>query len=127
MERDFASGAKQDFCFGLGVADAYRSAMETLELDKIDRAIFAPWVGQAFEMVFRDGRVPLTLVEARSLGTARPGTARDPFALTFQGPPNLRLPQGICRIEHATLGAMEIFVVQLSADSRSSQFEAIFN
>jgi hypothetical protein len=94
-----------------------------LELDKVDRATFTPLVGETFEAIFTDVRLPLTLAEVRPLGAARPGTSREPFALTFHGAPELRLPQRIYRLEHATLGAMEVFLVPIAA----GQFEAIFN
>lgn len=97
-----------------------------LELDKVDRSTFAPLVGEVFEAVFTDGRLPLTLAEVRVVGGARPGANREPFALTFHGKPTLRLPQHIYRLEHGTLGAMEIFLVQTGADGNASHFEAVF-
>jgi hypothetical protein len=88
---------------------------------------FAPCVGQTFELPAATGPIPLTLAEARPLGAAHPGAARTPFALTFHGAPALRLPQGIYRLENATIGLMEIFLVQVAADATASHFEAIFN
>lgn len=94
-----------------------------LSLDQVDRSTFIPHVGETFEAVLPDGRLPFKLAEARSLGAARPGTAREPFVLTFHGAPKLRLPQHIYRLEHATLGAMEIFLVPIAA----GQVEAVFS
>jgi len=88
---------------------------------------FAPVVGQTFEAVFTNGRLPLTLVEARSLGAAHVPGGRGPFALTFRGPPELRLPQRIYRLEHPTFGALEIFLVQSGGGAEGSMFAAIFN
>ena len=98
-----------------------------LDLATATREQFEPCVGQVFELPVKDGRIALTLAEARVLGTARPGTARAPFALTFHGAPALRMPQQIHRLENAALGAMEIFLVQVAADATASHFEAIFN
>src|SRR4051812_7136997 len=98
-----------------------------LELDKLDLSTFAGHLGDTFEAVFTDGRLPLTLARAHPLGAAAPGRSRIPFALTFHGAPVLRLPQQIYRIEHAAMGAMEIFLVQVAADAQASQFEAVFN
>ncbi|MEQ1862397.1 MAG: hypothetical protein ABMA13_20965 [Chthoniobacteraceae bacterium] len=98
-----------------------------LALDQVDRATFTPHVGETFEVVFTDGRLPLTLTEVRPLGAARPGAPREPFALTFHGAPNLRLPQHTYRLELATLGEMEIFLVQTAASADASQFEAVFS
>jgi hypothetical protein len=98
-----------------------------LELDKVDRATFTPCLGQTFEVVFTDGRLPLLLADVRRLGAARPGTLREPFALTFHGAPEVRLPQHIYRLEHLALGALEIFLVQTGTDAIASHFEAVFN
>src|SRR6059058_4305482 len=97
-----------------------------LELDKVECAQFAACLNQDFEIVFADGTLPLKLSEARPLG-ARPESIREPFALTFLGRAGLRLPQGIYKMRHATLGEMEIFLVQITADQNSSAFEAVFN
>ncbi|HEY3897325.1 MAG TPA: hypothetical protein VGM54_01860 [Chthoniobacter sp.] len=88
---------------------------------------FSPVVGQIFEVVFTDGRLPLTLADVRSMGAPSREGGRSPFALTFHGKPGLRLPQQIYRLENATLGAKEIFIVQVGDDAQASKFEAIFN
>ena len=98
-----------------------------LDLANASRTQFEPLAGQTFDLPATTGRIPLTLAEVRRLGAARPGTGREPFALTFRGAPALRLPQQIYRLEHATLGAMEIFLVQTGADAGGSQFEAVFS
>ena len=101
--------------------------LRMLDLATASRTQFEPCVGQTFELPATNGTIALTLAEARPLGTTRPGAARDPFALTFHGAPALRLPQGIYRLEHTTLGSMEIFLVQVAADATASHFEAVFN
>ena len=98
-----------------------------ISLDSADRTLFTPHIGETFEAVLAGTRLPLTLAEVRPLGPARPGTMREPFALTFHAAPALRLPQRIHRLENAALGAMEIFLVQTGADASASHFEAIFN
>jgi hypothetical protein len=87
---------------------------------------FAACLNQDFEIVFPDGTLALKLSEARPLGS-RPESIRQPFALTFVAPRPLRLPQSIYKIRNATLGEMEIFLVQLAADQTRSMFEAVFN
>lgn len=98
-----------------------------LDLATVTADTFTPLLGQAFEVVFTDGRLPLTLAEVRPLGTARPGALRTPFALTFHGAPKLRLPQHIYRLEHPALEAAEIFLVQIAGDANATKFEAVFN
>ncbi len=88
--------------------------------------VFTPLIGQVFEVVFPDGRLPWTLAEVRPLGPIGQGRNRAPFSLTFHGAPTLRLPQHIYRLEHATLGTLEIFVVPIAGDAGATKFEAIF-
>lgn len=96
-----------------------------LDLAKVQCAEFAACLNQDFEIVFSDGTLPLRLSEARP--RSAPDAGREPFTLTFHGPASLRLPQGIYKMSNATLGEMEIFLVQIAADQTSSTFEAVFN
>lgn len=97
-----------------------------LDLATVRCEQFAACLNQDFEIVFSDGTLPLKLSEARPLGV-RPESIREPFALTFVAARPLRLPQGIYKMRNATLGEMEIFLVQLAADQTGSTFEAVFN
>jgi len=101
--------------------------MSEYDLTTVTADTFTPVIGQTFDVVFVDGRLPLTLAEVRPLGSMRPGTGNAAFALTFHGAPNLRFPQQIYRLENATLGALEIFIVQFAAAADASKFEAVFN
>jgi hypothetical protein len=60
------------------------------------------------------------LVEVSEI-TREPG-GRAPFSLVLKGGPTPPLPQRIYRVEHAELGALEIFLVPIAAD----RYEAIF-
>ena len=102
------------------------SILLMLDLAKVQCADFAACVNQDFEIVTGAEPVVLQLFEARAR-TLPEGATRDPFTLTFRGPPELRLPQGIYRLSNAQLGEMEIFLVQIAADQDSSTFEAVFN
>jgi hypothetical protein len=99
---------------------------DMLDLGTVTHEQFTPCLDQDFEIVFSDGTLPLKLTEARPLGV-RPESIREPFALTFLGRAGLRLPQGIYKMRNASLGEMEIFLVQLAADQTGSTFEAVFN
>jgi hypothetical protein len=96
-----------------------------LDLAKVQCADFAACVNQDFEVATSAGPVVLQLVETHS--RTAPDAGRDPFTLTFRGPPPLRLPQGIYKMNNAQLGEMEIFLVQIAADQTSSTIEAVFN
>ena len=98
-----------------------------LELDKADRAQFAEFVNQDFEIALKDAApLKVRLVEVRSLGAAQAGS-REPFALEFHADASVRLPQQIYAVSHVQLGTMEIFLVQIGADSAGAYFEAVFN
>ena len=47
---------------------------------------------------------------------------RAPFSLEFQGDPDLTLAQRIYRLEHAQLGALDIFLVPIAP----GRYEAVF-
>ncbi len=66
----------------------------------------------------------LDLVEATALGTASAsptGAARQPFSLVFRGPLTPVALQRIYPLEHATLGAFELFLVPIGPDQQGMQ------
>lgn len=88
---------------------------------------FRPVVGQAFAVGEEGGStVELILAEAAAQRGDSP-SARAPFSLLFHGPADPLLPQGSYRFEHASLGAMEIFIVPLGRDEHSAVYEAVFS
>jgi hypothetical protein len=52
----------------------------------------------------------------------RDPNGRAPFSLEFQGDPEHTLPQGIYKVEHERLGALEIFLVPIAR----GRYEAVF-
>ena len=98
-----------------------------LDLARVQCSDFAGCVNQDFEIVTSAGPLVLKLFEARLLGTAHREGEREPFSLTFRGPAELRLPEGIYQMSNAHLGEMEIFLVQIAANQAGSTFEAVFN
>jgi hypothetical protein len=97
-----------------------------LELDKVNRAQLVELVDQDFEIVLKGApSLNVRLTEVRSLGAPRAG-GREPFALEFRADASVRLPQRIYTVSHAQLGTMEIFLVQVGADSAGAYFEAVF-
>jgi hypothetical protein len=66
---------------------------------------------------------------------ARPSaTLRVPFSVMFHGPLQPVAPQGIYRVEHAELGALELFIVPIGPDEPTApgqpptavRYEAVF-
>ncbi len=98
------------------------TALESLQADD-----FQALLETAFQLhAGPDQTVELSLIEVRKLGHRRPEVARDPFALTFRGASNWRLPQGIHRLDHPQAGSLEIFITQVGDGPGGSLFEAIF-
>lgn len=96
-----------------------------LELDKVTPRDFQQALDENFELITGTGGIALRLIAVEP----RPGHSgrAEPFTVRFQGNPELRLPQGIYPLQNLTLGAMELFLVQVGADNAGSYFEAIFN
>jgi Domain of unknown function (DUF6916) len=95
---------------------------------------FADRLGEPFRLV-RDAASPplsLELFEAtalggdRSAGGAESDRQRAPFSIVFRGPAGVLLPQRIYRLEHAALGAFDLFLVPIGPDGRGMRYEAVF-
>jgi hypothetical protein len=91
------------------------------DLETLTVGDFAPLQGERFRIA-PDGAPPFeaALVEISEIPREQGGRA--PFSLVFEGGPSPPLPQGIHRIEHDELGAIEIFLVPIAAD----RYEAVF-
>ena len=89
---------------------------------------FSGRVGEAFRIHPGD-RDPLDveLVTATDL-SERPGEEPRgrPFSIVFRGPKDVLLPQRIYRVEHAGIGAFEIFLVPIGPDGGGHRYEAVF-
>ena len=88
-------------------------------------------MGDTFALDAGDaGRVELELLEARLQHPDSPPTdesgARAPFSLLFLGPAEPVLPQHIYRLEHESIGPLEIFVVPVARDETGTTYEAVF-
>lgn len=95
-------------------------------LDKMTRETFEPRQGETFRLTDEEaGEIALELTEVR--GTGLHGkAAREQFSLHFRGPHEPLLPQRIYRLENATTGAMDIFLVPIARDDEGTTYEAIF-
>jgi len=68
--------------------------------------------------------IKLTLVEVSERKYA-PG--HEQFSIVLRGSNDSALGQGVFQVEHATMGAFELFIVPISADQQGTYYEAIFN
>ena len=103
-------------------------------LETFTTETFAGRVGETFRIV-PDGVAPIdtALVDVTALGGAATGAAvagrggrTQAFSLVFRAPRGVRLPQQIYRMEHAVLGAFELFLVPIGPDAEGMRYEAVF-
>jgi hypothetical protein len=86
---------------------------------------FSQSLNTVFRLSVGDGRsVDLTLIELRE-GRSTP--QQEQFALLFRGPEDILLPQRTYPVEHAQLGAFDLFFVPVSRDAAGVYYEAVFN
>ena len=104
-----------------------------LQLESLAAATFRPLIGEAFALLAREGHGTVTLetvhemdeAQARASGFA--SRERRPFSLVFVMRGARRaVPQQTCTLEHAALGAFELFLVPLGPGPDGMRYEAIF-
>lgn len=87
---------------------------------------FSGRIGETFRVRSGASRVlDLSLVSATTLGES--SERGRPFSILFRGPKNYVLPQSTHRLEHAQMGAFEIFLVPIGPDEAGMRYEAVFN
>jgi hypothetical protein len=97
-------------------------------LDKLKSSDFTPYLHQKFLLHIGEAAPrEAELLEVRELGAAGPNAQRKPFAIILRGPRDRRLPQMIYKVQHETLGEMEIFLVPVAVDEKGYHYEAVFN
>jgi hypothetical protein len=86
---------------------------------------FRECLDSLFEMATPAGTaVPLVLVEVQEGSNTR---QIENFSLFFRGPVAPFFPQAIYRLNHATLGTVDLFLVPVGPDGKGMQYEAVFN
>jgi hypothetical protein len=97
-------------------------------LDQVQLSSFEPLVGQSLTLCPNSAStdaLEVVLVQATALAHGE-GRPRTPFSLVFRGPLRPVLPQQIYRLEHAELGALDIFLVPIGPDAQGMRYEAVF-
>jgi hypothetical protein len=100
-------------------------------LDRLTIDIFSPLLGDPFMLHLDATRTMVVeLAEVTDLsGPARstpPEGQRTPFSIVFRSTANAVLPQRIYRLEHASLGSFEPFLVTIGPDAVGMRYEAVF-
>ena len=70
------------------------------------------------------GPVELELIEISEL---KMYPRQEEFTLTFRGPLNMFLDQGVQPFTHDQMGAFELFIVPIKQDADGFYYEAVFN
>jgi len=94
-----------------------------IAVDTVTRGEFEACLHEIFSLVLKDGTFPLELTGVRPLGGSQPEAKREPFGIILKAGKPIRLPQGTYRLETPRLGALDLFLVQISP----TEAEAIFN
>lgn len=90
-------------------------------------ASFAACVNDTFRLVAGETHHAAVLVEAKALGPgARAAREVERFSLVFRTAPEVVLPQRVYRLEHDSLGALDLFLVPIGPDGEGMCYEAVF-
>jgi hypothetical protein len=92
----------------------------------ISHEAFTPLTGTPFRARQIEPAIDLTLT-AVTLSTHPTARTTPGFSLYFRGPLTPLLPQGTYTLEHATLGALDIFIVPIKREADGLLYEAVFN
>jgi hypothetical protein len=89
----------------------------------VTRDDFARHVNTTFRLPDA-GEAGLTLIEVSTLRTKPP---QEMFSLLFRGAADRPLTQATWKLDHATLGSLELFLVPVGQEKRGRFYEAVFN
>jgi hypothetical protein len=98
-------------------------------LDALEHADFAAHLGTTFRLRLADGAALDVVLEEASPHPhlpPQPGRRRG-FSLVFRSSSPGHLPQGIYRLDHEAMGAMELFLVPIGPRGDGMCYEAVFN
>ena len=94
-------------------------------LDDLSASVFAAQLDTEFRVAFEG--IPPVMLELFEVTEGDPASVQEHFSLVFRGPHDRVLSQGMCRMEHAELGVVVLFIVPIGPDSRGMRYEAVFN
>jgi hypothetical protein len=95
-----------------------------------DKSTFDLHLGERFRIIVKaDLALDVELIESTPVGPPkqRGELMFEPFSVIFRASERVAAPQKIYRVEHESLGAMDIFLVPLGPDAKGMRYEAIFN
>lgn len=86
---------------------------------------FTEQVGSTFEVL----DVPPSTFELKMTKVVEHAKSdrQEAFSVFFLGPAERFMPQGICKVKHAQLGELEVFLVPVAKTNEGFEYEAAFN
>ncbi len=92
---------------------------------QFNRDEFAAALNTKFQIPI-DGTVPIEL-ELIEVSDLRSLPQQEMYSIIFCGPRDVMLAQRMYRMEHAQLGALDLFLVPIGVDEQGYSYEAVFN
>jgi hypothetical protein len=87
--------------------------------------MFSGHVNTKFLMRYGDSQTAeLELISVTDVGSS---PRQSQFSIQFVGPKEGPTAQGIFRLEHERLGALDLFLVPIARDKDGLRYEAVFN
>ena len=96
-------------------------------LDTITAEQFAACGDEPFRAQHGDEEVAFELIEATALASAGSPRPSPPFRVLLRAQAGFNGGQGIYRVQHPTLGEMDLFLVPIAREEGRVRYEAIFN
>lgn len=95
-------------------------------LERLRKEDFEPLIGHKIKVAVGESSTELEVAEASELKSPSPRQT-PPFRLILRSREGWRAPQGLFRIEHPTLGDLEMFAVPVGPDGQGLCYEILFN
>ena len=93
--------------------------------EQLSRDNFAAQLSSVFRVQDAQGEVrEIALIELRD---GRASALQEQFALTFRGPRDHFLGQGMFPVEHPVLGPFDLFLAPVGQEADGFLYEAVFN
>jgi hypothetical protein len=95
-------------------------------LDRVSKEDFEPLVGQTVKVYLGEAGADLEVKEVTVTRSPSPRVT-EPFRIVLRSRDGWVAMQGIFRIEHPVLGALDLFTVPIGPDGTGLCYEIIFN
>jgi len=95
-------------------------------LDRLRKEDFEPLLGQIIKVYAGDSSADLQVKEVVASHSPSP-RATDPFRIILRSREGWHAVQGMFRVQHPTLGVLDLFAVPIGPDGEGLCYEIIFN